>query len=33
MSPYLPFIFYLLGSLCFVIGTVLAMAQIVVSAL
>lgn len=28
MTPYLPYIFYLAGSICFVIGTVLAMMQL-----
>lgn len=28
MSPMVPFIFYLVGSLCFVAGTVIAMLQI-----
>lgn len=28
MSPYLPFIFYLAGSVCFVVGTIIAMLQL-----
>ena len=28
LSPYLPYVFYLLGSVCFVIGTVIAIYQV-----